>query len=335
MRNFEPYKYCNCPLYKQLGSHIINCIKRREFAYEEKLPAVNDAYAQLSVARDTIVKAYKYLQEEGWIRSVPSKGFFVARNIENEKKRVFLLFDVMNSYKETLYRSLIASLGEEYYCDTAFYYYDKYIFERLINNAVGRYDTYIIIAHFNTNIAPILKHIPHEQLLLLDALPQNYEKACSAVYQDFHNNIYEELKTLHNKLSNYECMHIVYNDHFQFIPNEILTGIYQFIGETNYPIHIERNFDMEKLQKGHCYMAISERDLVYALKIINQRGWSFKKDIGLLSFDDTPLKEILQGGITTLTTDFEQMGETAGKLIRTGTIRRISNPWKILDRGSI
>ena len=128
---------------------------------------------------------------------------------------------------------------------------------------------------------------------------------------------------------------MVFNDSFQFMPMEILTGIHQFMSETQYPIYIEKAFDMESLEKGHCYMAISERDLACIIKVVNQRGWTLRKDIGLLSFDDTPLKEVLQGGITTISTDFRQMGELAGKLIRTGTIKRIANRWTLSDRGSL
>lgn len=335
MKEFKAEVNSHRPLYEQIGLHIIRCIRSGRYANNEKLPTVNEAYTDLSVARDTMVKAYKYLQEEGWVRSVPGKGFYVTRQCEHNEKRLFVLFDAMNPYKETLYLSLVASLGEGYYCDTAFYYYDKDVFERLINNAVGKYDGYVIIAHFNTDVSPILKRIPYEQLLLLDAMPQRYDKPCSAVYQDFHNDLYEELKALYQKLSAYECMHMVFNDSFQFIPIEILTGIHQFMSETQYPIYIEKAFDVESLEKGHCYMAVSERDLACIIKVVNQRGWTLRKDIGLLSFDDTPLKEVLQGGITTISTDFRQMGELAGKLIRTGTIKRIANRWTLSDRGSL
>lgn len=82
-------------------------------------------------------------------------------------------------------------------------------------------------------------------------------------------------------------------------------------------------------------MAISERDLASITKVINKRNWVLRKDIGLLSFDDTPLKEVLKGGITTISTDFELMGQTAGKLIRKGMTRRIANPWILADRGSL
>lgn len=333
--SFQPKKEQGSPLYKQLGNYLIDAIRNGIWPAGHKLPTVNSANNQATVARDTIIKAYKYLQETGWVRSVPGKGFYVTRNRQNDGKTLFILFDAMNQYKETLYRSLLKSLGNEYYCETAFHYYDKQVFEKLINHALGKYDRYIIIPHFNEEIASILRKIPAEKLLLLDGFPRNYDQPCSAVYQDFHKDLYEELKELHDKLKNYEALHVVFNDKFQFIPYELLGGIHQFCGETHYPIHIERDFDMENIQKGHCYMAISERDLASITKVINKRNWVLRKDIGLLSFDDTPLKEVLKGGITTISTDFELMGQTAGKLIRKGMTRRIANPWILADRGSL
>lgn len=335
MKSFRPEIKSAKPLYQQLAYYILSLIEKGDYQSGEKLSTVNEAYRELQVARDTVISAYKFLQEKGKVYSVPGKGFFVAKNQENEAKRLFILFDAINQYKETLYRSLLGALGNEFYCDTSFHYYDKELFERQINYALGKYDAYIIIPHFNVDVTPILRKIPEKQLLLLDGMPRNYDRPCSAVYQDFHKDLYEEMMTLHEKLMHYEALHVVFNDSFQFIPYEFLSGIYQFSGETHYPVHIERGFDMERITKKHCYMAISERDLACITKVISKRGWKLKEDIGLLSFDDTPLKEVLSGGITTISTDFEQMGHTAGQLIRKGIIRRIANPWVLMDRGSL
>jgi hypothetical protein len=127
----------------------------------------------------------------------------------------------------------------------------------------------------------------------------------------------------------------VFNDSFQFIPNELLSGIHQFYGETQYPITIERGFNMEEIQLGHCYMAFSERDLACLLSVMYLRKWRLREHIGLFSFDDTPIKEVLAGGITTISTDFARMGETAAQLITQGKTRRIANPWVLHDRGSL
>ena len=233
MRRFHPEKKQGKALYVQLGGFIIDLIREGEYRVGDKLPPVNMANGQLDVARDTIIKAYKYLQESGWVRSVPGKGFFVSKCQEGTGKNLFILFDAMNQYKETLYRSLLDSLGSEYHYDTAFHYYDRQLFERLINNALGKYDGYVIIPHFNVDVRPILRNIPAKRLLLLDAFPRNYDQPCSAVFQDFHKDIYEELNALHEKLQRYEALHVVYNDKFQFIPHELLGGMYQFCGETH------------------------------------------------------------------------------------------------------
>ena len=335
MTNFTPQKKTGTPLYQQLASYIINLIEEGEFQPGEKMPAVNEAYANLEVARDTIISAYKFLQENGWLRSVPGKGFYVDNKSRRQGCRLFVVFDAMNQYKETLYRSLIKSLGENYSCDTAFHYYDRDVFEKIITLNVGKYDFYVVIPHFNTDITPILKLIPDDRLLLLDGLPRRYDRPCSAVCQDFHNDLYEELKALYEKLQNYKALHVVFNDRFQFIPHELLSGIHQFYGETRYPITIERGFNMEEIQLGHCYMAFSERDLACLLSVMYLRKWKLCEDIGLFSFDDTPIKEVLAGGITTISTDFARMGETAAQLITQGKTRRIANPWVLHDRGSL
>lgn len=335
MTNFTPQKKTGTPLYQQLASHITKLIEEGELQPGEKMPAVNEAYANLQVARDTIISAYKFLQENGWLHSVPGKGFYVDDRNRRSGCRIFVVFDAMNQYKETLYRSLTSSLGKDYSCDTAFHYYDRDVFEKVITQNVGKYDFYVIIPHFNTDITPILKQIPDNRLLLLDGLPRRYDRACSAVYQDFHNDLYEELKALYEKLQNYKALHVVFNDRFQFIPNELLSGIHQFYGETQYPITIERDFNMEEIQLGHCYMAFSERDLACLLSVIYRRKWRLREDIGLFSFDDTPIKDVLAGGITTISTDFARMGETAAQLITQGKTRRIANPWVLHDRGSL
>ena len=335
MNSFTPQKKTGTPLYQQLASYIINLIEEGEFQPGEKMPAVNEAYANLQVARDTIISAYKFLQENGWLRSVPGKGFYVDSKCRRGGCRLLVVFDAMTQYKETLYRSLIKSLGENYSCDTVFHYYDRDIFEKIIIQNVGKYDFYVVIPHFDTDITSILKLIPEDRLLLLDGLRRRYDRPCSAVYQDFHNDLYEELTALYSKLQNYKALHVVFNDSFQFIPNELLSGIHQFYGETQYPITIEQGFNMEDIQQGHCYMAISERDLACMLNVMYCRKWRLRKDIGLFSFDDTPIKEVLAGGITTISTDFARMGETAAQLITQGKTRRIANPWVLHDRGSL
>ena len=60
------------------------------------------------------------------------KGFFVARRGAKDTVRVFMLFDAMNQYKETLYRSLVDALGPHYDVSIAFHYYNAELFDSLV-----------------------------------------------------------------------------------------------------------------------------------------------------------------------------------------------------------
>ena len=246
-----------------------------------------------------------------------------------------MLFDAMNQYKETLYRSLVDALGPHYGVSIAFHYYNAELFDSLVAAARGKYDYYVLMPHFNRDVTSVLDRVPADRLLLLDAFPEGYSRNCAAVYQRFYTDAYEGLKALLEKLRRYEALHIVYNGRFQYMPDDYIAGAYRFAGEFRYPVYVERDFDMDAISAGHCYMAVAERDLAAMIKSIMAKGLVVGRDIGLLSLDDTPLKEVLIGGITTLTTDFALMGRTAAELIRSGEQRRIANPWRLYLRGSL
>ena len=322
-------------LYNQLAMQIIEAIDTNKLRVGDRLPSVNQACKLYNISRDTVLSAYKLLQEKQIVVAIQGKGFFVNRKRDIDSRRVFVLFDAMNQYKETLYRTLTESLGEKYEISISFHYYNAELFDTMVSNAVGHYDYYILMPHFNCDVRKTLDKIPAERLLLLDAFPQGYSANCSAVYQDFQNDSYEGLKSIYNKLSRYEALHIIYNDRFQYMPEGYKIGAYRFAGEFGYKVTIEPGFDTRNIERGHCYMAISERDLASFIKQAKEYGLKIGEDVGLMSLDDTPLKEVLIGGVTTLTTDFGLMGEQAAKLIHNRQIERIANPWRLHDRGSL
>lgn len=332
---FKPDPHSSRTLYDQLAEYISGHIADGYLAAGDRLLSVGEAYHAYGVSRDTVLAAYRRLQRRNMVTSVAGKGFFVSRRSASDTVRLFMLFDAMNQYKETLYRSLIDNLGGGYDISIAFHYYNAGLFDTLVTDARGKYDYYVLMPHFNSDVTAVLDKIPAERLLLLDAFPEGYSRNCAAVYQRFYTDAYEGLKALRGKLQRYGSLHIVYNDRFQYLPDDYAAGAYRFAGEFRYPVYVERDFDMDCIAAGHCYMAVSERDLAAIIKSITAKGLAVGRDIGLLSLDDTPLKEVLIGGITTLTTDFELMGRTAAELIRSGEQRRIANPWRLHLRGSL
>lgn len=322
-------------IYSQLASYIESGIRCGSLDVGSKLLSVNKACEAYGVSRDTVLAAYKVLQERNVVTAIPGKGFYVTRNNDMDKVRVYAIFDAMNQYKETLYRSFVDTLGEDYDVTIAFHYYDANLFDALVESALGKYEYYVLMPHFASDVTTTLNKIDERKLLLLDAFPSNYPRNCAAVYQDFYNDSYNGLKSILDRLRRYQALHIIYNDKFQYMPSGYVEGAYRFAGEFRYPVYVEPDFDMNNIEEGHCYMAISERDLASIIKVITARQWQVGRDVGLMSLDDTPLKEVLIGGVTTLTTDFALMGRNAAEMIRSRKRSRMANPWLLFERGSL
>lgn len=66
-------------LYEQIYNHIKNEIRTGKLLYREKLPSTRSLAEYLQVSRSTVDLAYGQLLSEGYIESVPYKGYFVAR----------------------------------------------------------------------------------------------------------------------------------------------------------------------------------------------------------------------------------------------------------------
>ncbi len=83
-----------------------------------------------------------------------------------------------------------------------------------------------------------------------------------------------------------------------------------------------------------CTLYFDDNELLNTLKLIQDKGWKLKENIGIISFDETPMKELLAGGISVLSTDFEQMGKTAADLVKGEKTGQIANPFCLIDRNS-
>ena len=96
---------------------------------------------------------------------------------------------------------------------------------------------------------------------------------------------------------------------------------------------LEEIYDDIILKKGDLFITIEESDLVSLVNQIREKEFSLGGDIGVISYNDTPLKELL--GITCISTDFRVMGETAARMILDKTKGKVKNPFNFIDRDSL
>lgn len=66
------------PLSEQLVRAIINAIRVESLTEGQRLPAVRQMANDLGVATNTVVRAYRILERDGWITTSKRRGSFVA-----------------------------------------------------------------------------------------------------------------------------------------------------------------------------------------------------------------------------------------------------------------
>ena len=113
------------------------------------------------------------------------------------------------------------------------------------------------------------------------------------------------------------------------------SGFYKFCLKHKLNHQVYDNIDSSLPAKGDAFLVVSDHDLIQLIKTSILNKWELGKDIGILSYDETPLKEILAGGISVVTTDFRKMGETAGEMIKNRLVKKVANPCLFIPRKSL
>ena len=78
------------PIYAQIIDHYREQITLGILRSGERLPSVRELAVELSINPNTIQRAYRSLELEGWIATVPGKGCFVCGSsmaMERERER--------------------------------------------------------------------------------------------------------------------------------------------------------------------------------------------------------------------------------------------------------
>ncbi len=66
------------PLYQQVKDMLIKYIVQGVFQPQEAIPSIRDLANQLAINPNTVLKAFKELESEGYIYSIVGKGSYVS-----------------------------------------------------------------------------------------------------------------------------------------------------------------------------------------------------------------------------------------------------------------
>lgn len=333
------------PKYHQIVNSIIRDIEIGKLSIGDRLPSINEFSEEYYLSRDTVEKAYNLLKEKLIISSVKGKGYYVTRNILPSRINVLFLLNKPSSYKLCIFNSFVNSLGQNARVDLVVYNCDAKMFLDAINESTGRYDYYVVMPHFrdavnahqNTtmSVTATLRKIPEDRLIILDNYLLDLNRNVASVHQDFKMDLYEALHEGHDILRRYDKLILVYPTKAIYpYPIEILQGFQKFCVDFNFKFEVlgEIYPDMD-LRPNDAYIIIEESDLVGLMKQVRDQHLTLGKDVGVISYNDTPLKELL--GITVVSTDFRTMGETASYMILKKKKEVVKNVFRFINRHSI
>ncbi|MCX6335887.1 MAG: GntR family transcriptional regulator [Bacteroidetes bacterium] len=329
--------YSATPKYLQLANSIVKAITEGKIKKDEILPSINELSFEFEISRDTAEKGYKHLKKIGVLGSVPGKGYFVKNVAVNQRLKIFLIFNKLSAHKKIIYDTFVEALGEVASIDFYIYNNDFAIFKKLLTNSKDDYTHFVIIPHFmegGENAHEIINEIPKEKLILMDKLVPGVNGNYRAVYENFEKDIYNALEQCLTQLSKYHTLKIIFPE-YTYFPQEILKGFNRFCQQYAFNAHVVHNIANEPIKDGEAYINLMENDLVVLIEKILATKLKVGKNVGLISYNETPMKKIILKGITTISTDFQMMGTMAAKMVLGETPSHIEIPFYLTLRASL
>ncbi len=335
--NVQVDEFSATPKYLQLTHSIMNAIESGNLKKDDLVPSINELSFELEISRDTAEKGYKHLKKMGILASVPGKGYYINKDDIKQSRHVMLLFNKLSAHKKIIYDGFVETLGEHIAIDFYIYNNDFKLFKKLLNNAKEEYTHYVIIPHFiegGETAHEIINTIPKHKLILLDKKVAGVDGEYGAVYENFENDIYYALEQALKPLAKYHTLKIIFPEK-SYYPSGILKGFNRFCQEYAFTHKIVHDIEKEPIGSGEVYINVMEADLVTLIERLITMKYKVGKHIGVISYNETPLKKIILNGITTISTDFRQMGVRAAELILSSSKEHMEVPFKLTLRASV
>ena len=322
------------PKYIQISDAIIDSIKSGDLKKGSKLPSINQISAENQLARETVVKAFNQLKGKGLIASVHGKGFYISSTNTKTVNRVFVLFDTFTSYKEILFYSIKEAYGPNTILDIYFHHFNYEVFRNTIATHIGNYTSYIILPFNHKKIAAALKPIPKQKLFLIDIKPDHLGFDFVGIYQDFRRDVKETFSSIEDKIRRYKTLKLIFRNTITDVPKDLELSFRNYC--TDHKINHEVSYEKvsPNVKKGDAFVVIDDDDLVSLVETAQKKGYRIGKDIGIISYNDTPLKKVVGSGISVISTDFGLMGKGIVEMIQENNRIATRNKTTFVDRGS-
>jgi DNA-binding transcriptional regulator YhcF (GntR family) len=299
----------------QLVHGITHAISNKSIRTGQSLPSISTFMKELSLSRMTVIKALNELKNRGIIESKRRVGYFVkSENVEQQLK-VMLLLTAFNPYQEALYNALTSELdGHNISVDLFFHHGNPTVFSYILKDNLEKYGLYLITPLEHHETLDLMNQIPDDKLLQITRPTQKL--ANHYIIQDFYSEVINALESVKYRFTKYKKFILVYPTTC-YHPPQIVKAFRHFCTYNNMKHSVVSKPDINANSKHHAYFIIDDGHLIQAIKDAEHFGFILGNDFGVLSYNDTPMKEMIRQGITVISTDFVRMGRLAGQFIIT------------------
>jgi DNA-binding transcriptional regulator YhcF (GntR family) len=317
---------------------IIKDIKNGKLKVGSRLPSINEISFEYYLSRDTVEKALKELRNRGIITSIKRRGYFIARTDFDYQTRIAFITNSITDYKRNIYEAFTREIGENTIVDVYVYNYDIRKFEVILMSHMEEYDYFLVIPFFTDmqdyqKARELLNTCQEGKLLVLDNSIKGIRPAHSMLIQDFEMDIREALISLNDQLSAYSKQYILYSGDTSH-PKQVIKGFEVYCRMFEYEYEVLSHISRDTLHTGANYILLNDAQLVETIELIREMDLKLGTDVGLISYNETPLKRVLAGGITVISTDWNAMGQKAAELIHRREVDTERVSFKIYLRNS-
>lgn len=325
---------------KHKHSQIIEGVKKAiidgALKRNDILPTISDVCDTYGISRLTVLKGYEELQRAGIIKAEKRKGYYVISEEVEQKNNIFLLFDELNMYKRVLYNAFRERIGNNGSIDIYFHHYSPKQFDSLIAESLGNYTSFVIMPWPNKNVPAALSQLDWKRTILLDrgdAIPKtpNFNFIIQDHLADMKRCLERALPAI-KKYPKFVLVHPSYSYH----PFTTADGFASFCKSNDIMYDILHTFDRSNILPNTAYFVVDDNELVLIVEHCQAAGYALGKDIGVISYNETPMKRIIANGITVISTDFAMMGVHAADHILNPAVRcQEVIPTSLIMRGSL
>ena len=338
--NIDPA--ASTPIYKQIINDIRSSIADGSLKSGEQIPSINNLADELSISKDTVKKAYAALRKEGLVDSFHGKGFFISHPRDDSKMNILLLFDKLSPLKQVLFQNFNAEIGDKAEITVRFHNQDVDLLEHYLDQTLDQYDYYLISPHFpldehiQARVVRLLKRVPNRKLILIDRNMPRLVGNFGAVYQDCNPDIYDALGGGIDRIRDFSMLNVV------MVPGslyhtEISAAVKRFCKTYRVKARYLFGTTPQDIHANELYLILNSQLDTGLLQLVHQiqnKGLVIGKDVGIISYNESPLSEIVLGGLTTASTDFGQMGTLAARMVLSGELSKVRCDFRLIRRAT-